>query len=185
MKNVRILTSWPLSETQLPSLMLSCLGFHLMCASLYLQNWKKETVCYEAGWMVEIKILWRKMSTKKQKGKDRGISTGDNRGQGQVLKEKDKDKKARRDVIYFSKLILKKKELFILPLRRRATLGSLCTGLMSNSTSVCLPHSGLAWLICRIKLFHAWLCKLKENSSWKLFSPFNRSYLKNQFPFGP
>lgn len=36
----------------------------------------------------------------------------------------------------------------VLPLRRRATLGSLCTGLMSRSTSVCLPHSGLAWLIC-------------------------------------
>lgn len=38
--------------------------------------------------------------------------------------------------------------IYALPLRRRATLGSLCTGLMSSSTSVCLPHSGLAWLIC-------------------------------------
>lgn len=33
------------------------------------------------------------------------------------------------------------------PLRRSATLGSLCTGRMSSSTSVCRPHSGLAWLI--------------------------------------
>lgn len=40
----------------------------------------------------------------------------------------------------------------VLPLRRRATLGSLCTGLMSSSTSVCLPHSGLEWLICRMKV---------------------------------
>lgn len=35
-----------------------------------------------------------------------------------------------------------------LPFRRRATLGNLCTGLMSSSTRVCLPHSGLDWLIC-------------------------------------
>lgn len=37
------------------------------------------------------------------------------------------------------------------PLSRRATLGSLCTGLISSSTSVCLPHSGLAWLIYKVK----------------------------------
>lgn len=38
----------------------------------------------------------------------------------------------------------------VLPLSSRATLGSLCTGRISSSTSVCLPHSALAWLIYRV-----------------------------------
>lgn len=56
-----------------------------------------------------------------------------------------------------------------LPLRRRATLGSLCTGLMSNSTSVCLPHSGLAWLICKIKALGWNVCVnlCDTNGKWR------------------
>lgn len=66
-------------------------------------------------------------------------------------------RKERRDLIgsAFFTVCNKKKDAYTLvcglPLRSKATLGSLCTGLMSSSTSVCLPHSGLAWLICGMK----------------------------------
>lgn len=91
------LTSSLLSETQLLSPVLSCLGCHRTYASLCLQRWKKK----KKGKFVERqkgRKRWKSCGQRweeknREEKKLQTVSTGDNEGGRQVLKETDKEKR--------------------------------------------------------------------------------------------
>lgn len=115
---------------------LSCLGCHLMCVSLCLQLEWKGKVWWEAC------RRRRNITATESMLRRTDIKSAKRTGWWQVWKAINPEMNDKHGG---------QREIFIvcvLPLRRSATLGSLCTGLMSSSASVCLPHSGLAWLIC-------------------------------------